>query len=41
MERLVNWLEPCSAAGIEAALNLMVSAVAYAGVIDGRDVDPQ
>ena len=41
MERLVNWLEPCSAAGIEAALNLMVRAVAYPGVIDGRAVDPQ
>jgi len=41
MERVVKWLEPCSAAGIGAALNLTVSAVAYAGVIDARAVDPQ
>lgn len=38
---VVKWLEPCSAAGIGFALNLSVSAAAYAGVIDARSVDPQ
>ena len=41
MNRVVKWLEPFSAAGIGWMLNLCVSAVAYAGVINPQSVDPQ
>jgi len=41
MDRVMKWLEPCSALGIGFVLNLTVSMAAYAGVISPRAVDPE
>ncbi|WGM45227.1 hypothetical protein KOAAANKH_00088 [Brevundimonas sp. NIBR10] len=41
MNRVVRWLEPCSALGIGFVLNLAVSVAAWAGVISPRTVDPE